>query len=334
MDYLGQLKGEELIRISEDFNYLKATQNFIGLKLFPMFKTDNMKLAVANLVKGAEIPVMALVHAFDAEARIGDRPAYEEIKYELLLVKEKLNQGEELRKKIRDLGMSTEEKAIVRAIYDDAANLISRVLTRFEAMADEALCSGKLHIEENNVNLDIDYNLPEENRLVVSDWDNVNHDIIADLIKVRKVSKNKIVRALVSDKVMGYITSNAKLNSIAAERGVYVTEEFAKTYIKGIVGIDFIVVGGTYKLKADSNEEKNFFDEDVIVFLTTDGTLGNLFVTSTPEQDYGIAQSTRGFVAVTQWLEHDPAGIWTKASAVAFPAFRDIKQLYICKVND
>lgn len=333
MDYLGMLKGEQLVQISEDFDYVRATQDFIGLKLFPMFKTKNMKLAVYDLVNGANVPVMALVHALDTEARIGDRPDFKEINFQLLLVKEKLNQGEALRKKINDFGMSSEESAIINAIYDDASNLISRVLTRFEAMADEALCTGKLHIEENNANADIDYQLPEDHRLTVSSWSSAGHDIIADLIAIKRASKNKIVRALVSNKVMGYMISNTGIANIAGKQNTYATEDWVKSYMQALLGIEFIVVGGTYKTSAQSTEEKNFFDEDVICFLTTRGELGNLFVTTTPEEDYKINKAvSNGFVAVTQWYSEDPAGVWTKASGVAFPAFRDIKQLYVCTV--
>ena len=46
MDYVGMLKGKTWVEISEDFDYLRATKDFLGLKLFPMFKTENMKLAV------------------------------------------------------------------------------------------------------------------------------------------------------------------------------------------------------------------------------------------------------------------------------------------------
>lgn len=334
MDYLGLLKGEQWIEISEDFNYVRATQNFVGLKLFPMARTENMKVAIMDLVEGGEVPVMALVHAFDTEADIGDRPDLKEFKAELLLVKRKLDQGEALRKKINDAGMTREEENIIRAVYNDASNLIAQVLTRFEVMADEALCTGKLHIVENNANIDVDYGLPAKHRLTVQNWSNSATDILGDLVKIKKASKNKIVRALVSDKVMGYILGNATLGNIASKQGEYLTEEFAKSYIQSKFGIEFIVVGGTYKLKHQSETEYNFFDEDVIVFLTTNGEVGKLFVTTTPEEDVNMgAVRTNGFVAVSQWIGTDPVTVWTKASAVGFPAFRNIKQLYICSVK-
>ena len=67
-DYLGMLKGEQLVSLSQNFDYVTATADFVGLKLFPAVKTDNMKLAIAQLTKGGKIPVMALVHALDTEA--------------------------------------------------------------------------------------------------------------------------------------------------------------------------------------------------------------------------------------------------------------------------
>ena len=87
-DFLKILKGEQLVQISNDFDYVSATENFIGLKLMPMVRTENMKVAMYNLLKGSEIPVIALVHALDSEARIGDRPNFEEFKEFAVAAKE------------------------------------------------------------------------------------------------------------------------------------------------------------------------------------------------------------------------------------------------------
>lgn len=336
MNYLGLLEGKEWIAISEDFDYIRATRDFIGLKLFPMVKTENMKLALASLVEGADVSVIAFVHALDTEARTGDRPDSKEIDFELLLIKEKLNQGEALRKKLKDLGMSNEEKTLMQAVYDDASNLISRVLTRFEVAAVEALATAKMTVDENNAKVTVDYKLPDNHKLVVSGWADPDHDILGDLVKIRKNSKNKIVRAFTSDKVMGYILGNNKLGEIAGKQGVYVTEDFAKKYIMDFFGIEIIIIEETYKKSAKDGVDKELrmFPEDTITFVTTKEVLGRTFVTTSPEEDYGIAQRTNGFVTVTQWYSEDPAGVWTKASAIGLPAFRNINQIYICKVKD
>ena len=207
-EYIGQLTTSQLVEISSDFDYMRATENFIGLKLFPLTKTENLKLAMANLMEGADIPVMAFVHALDTEARIGDRPTYETIKVELLLIKEKLNQGEALRKKMQDLGLSQNEREILRAVYADAANLISRVLTRMEVMACELLSTGKITINENNVNAEIDFKLPESHKTAFSGWSDPDHDIIGDLVAYKIAAKNKIKRALIGEENLGYMRKN------------------------------------------------------------------------------------------------------------------------------
>ena len=92
-DYLGMIDKELLVAVSNDFDYLEATKDFIGMRFFPMVKTENMKLAVIQLTEKGKVPVMALIHALDTEARIGDRPNPESVNYELFLIKDKLNQG-------------------------------------------------------------------------------------------------------------------------------------------------------------------------------------------------------------------------------------------------
>ena len=341
-DYLGMLKGEQLISLSENFDYVTATADFVGLKLFPAVKTNNMKLAIAQLTKGGKIPVMALVHAFDTESRIEDRPNYETMNLELLLIKAKLNQGESIRKLRNDLGMPETERNILRVIFDDANNLISRILTRVEAMCNETLCTGKVVIDENGYKTTVDYNVPSENILSVADWDNPDHDIFADLMAVKRASKDKITDMLINDVVMGYILNNKAFKQITASYTPiqFLTEDFAKSYISGTFGIKITVNPLTYKKDALDTTEYKFVPDNRIAFFASkrnpDGStapIGNTFFTSTPDEDYGIASQTSGFVAVTQYQTADPAGVWTKASAVALPCPSDPATLYPCTIT-
>lgn len=335
MDFLRTLKNEELVSISADFNYLRATEDFVGLQLLPMAKTENLKVAIYDLTKGVDVPVMALVHAFDSEARIGDRPSYEEIKADLFLVKEKIDQGEELRKKIKDLGMSSAESAILNAIYDDINHLISKVLTTFEKRACELLSTGKVVVNENGAKFDVNYGFnATTNKIDFTDWSDPTHDIVADLIALKTASKNKIVRQIVSGKVLGYMLANTKLNSIAEKAGVYVTQDWVTTYINNIVGIEVIVDDRTYKLSHKDTTEYRFFPENVVVSLTTKGEVGKTFMTSTPIEDGNTVDATYGFVAVSQWRTEDPVTSWTKAEGVGVPVIAGINNmLYLSTIS-
>lgn len=333
-DFLKILDGEALANISVQFDYKSATADFVGLKLFPMVKTPNLKVAIYNLTKGAAVPVIALVHAFDSEARIGDRPNYNEIKAELLLIKEKINQGEEIRKKVRDMGMDSSERSILAAIYDDISNEIAKVLTAFERRACEALSTGKCVVDENGAKVTIDFGLDSTNKIDFTDWATPTHDIVADIASLKVASKNKIVRQIVSSKVLGYMLANEKLNKFAEAQLKPMTQDFVSNYISNALGIEVIVDDRTYKTAYNGGKEYRFFDEDTVISLTTRGTVGQTLMTYTPTEDANKTDATYGFVAVHQWTDNDPYTSWTKAEGVGLPVFADINNtLYLSKIG-
>ena len=334
MDYLKTLSKEELVKISNDFNYLSVTENFVGLRLMPMVRTENMKLAIHQLLEGHDIPVSALAHALDAEARFGDRPEYEEIRFELVLIKEKINQGEELKKKIKDLGMSTEGNASILAIYNDIANQISKVLVGFERRACELLSTGKNVIKENGVETTIDHKLSTNNKIDFAGWADPTHDILGDIVALKEASNNKIVRQIVSSKIMGYILANNKINEIAGKLGVYVTRNWATNYIMDNFDIDFIVDDRTFKFSHGDKKQYRFFDEMTVISLTTRGEVGATFMTSTPTEDFNETDASYGFVAVDQYIDHDPKALYTLAEGLGLSVIPNINQvLYISKIT-
>lgn len=333
-DFLKILDGEELANISVQFDYKNATADFVGLKLLPMVKTDNMKVAMYNLLKGSDVPVIALVHAFDAEARIGDRPSYEEFRENLFLIKEKINQGEELRKKIKDMGMSADERTVVNAIYDDISNEIAKVLTAFERRACEALSTAKLVIDENGAKRTVDYNLSANNKIDFSGWATPTHDILADLAALKVASKDKIVRQIVSSKVLGYMLANEKLNKFAETQMQPMTAGYVKNYISNVLGIEIIVDDRTFKTAYQGGKEYRFFDENTVISLTTRGEVGKTFMGATPTEDASKVDATYGFVAVHQWVADDPYTSWTKAEGVGLPVIADINNtLFLSKIT-
>ena len=333
-DFLKILDGETLANISVQFDYKNATADFVGLKLFPMVKTENLKVAIYNLTKGSAVPVIALVHAFDSEARIGDRPDFEEIRAELLLIKEKINQGEELRKKIKDMGMDSTERSILNAIYDDISNEIAKVLTAFERRACEALSTGKCVVDENGAKVTIDFKLAEDNKIPFTGWSSPTHDIVADLAALKVASRNKIVRQIISSKILGYMLANEKLNAFATAQLLPMTQDFVVKYVSNVLGVELIVDDRTYKTAYHGGKEYRFFDEDTVISLTTRGTVGQTLMTSTPTEDANKTDSTYGYVAVHQWVTDDPYTSWTKAEGVGLPVFSDINgTLYISKVT-
>ena len=142
MDVLSLIKPQELAEFTESYSY---NRNYMGQKLFTPVKTENPKISYEQLVEGGELPVMAQVHALDTEARIGERPNFQKVELEKLLIKEKLAVSERVAYFLRNGG---NQDGVVRYIFNDAANLLSRVITRTEVANMELLSTGKITVEE------------------------------------------------------------------------------------------------------------------------------------------------------------------------------------------
>lgn len=331
-DVMQLIDKKEWISFGENYQY--KTSGYMGQSLFPTRKTENIKLAMRQIVEDGDLPVMAQVHALDSEARIGDRTNYKELELEKFFIKEKLNQGERLEYFKRDGG---KEDGIIDFIFDDASSLVSRVITRTEVMNMELLATGKLTINENNVSIDVDYNLPEDNKVVFSSWSVAAHDIIGDIIQLQKVAKSHgktLVRAITSDKIIGYMMNNTAIKAYWANKENPMTQKSMLSWILGNYGIEFISNDELYKTSANGTTKNRFFDEDTITFLSTRGTVGEGLFAPTPEELKLMANkvSNKMLVTITQWESEDPATTWTKASALYVPVIKDINGLFVAKV--
>ncbi len=328
MDILTILSNDELREFAENLSY---RTNFLGDKLFPSQKTDNIKATMRSLMSGASVPVMAQVHALDTEARIGDRPSIQEVEFEKLLIKEKINQTERLSYYKHD---NASNSALKRYILDDAANMVSRVLTRAEVMKMEYLYSGKVTVDENNVRTTVDYKVPEKNRIPLSNWSSADADILGDIAKVQKAAKSKgykVVRAITTSTVIGYMLNNKAIQAYWTNVNVPITESNMLAWINDNYKIQFVANDDVYKTKISATSVYPFFKENTISFITTMGTVGTGLFGVTPEElELTNGQtSERMKCAVTMWKSPDPVAVWTKATALYLPVPTDPNGLFI-----
>lgn len=336
MDILSLISNEELAEFASAYQYKK---DFMGDKLFPARKTENLKVAIRKIVEGGNLPVMAQVHALDTEARIGDRPNFEEIKLEKVLIKEKLPLGERI---AEFLGHNASKSEVIDFIYDDANNLISRNLTRAEVAKMEVLATGKATYKENNVVTEVDYGVPAANiATTTANWASAAGDIIADIVAVKKAAQKKgynIVRAITSSTVIGYMLANTGIKSYWATSVVPLTESRLIAWMQENYGIEFIVNDQMYKTSAQATQGYRFFPELKIAFLATRGTVGASLYGVTPEErqelatDYSVRENM--LVTLTRWKEPDPATVWMKGSSVFVPVLADPNGLFIRTVKN
>lgn len=328
MNYIELLKGMDFVPIGENFNYepISALD-----QLFTQTKTENMKVEVAQLVAGGSIPQMAQVHALDSEARIGSRPDFEKMNFEKLFIKEKLNMGEALRFYVDELGGSSAEQAIKGYIFNDAATLIRRVLTRASAMNGELLSNGTITVNENNIDTTIDFGMSVDNKINLTAWATAGTDVLAQLRAVQSNAKAKgtrIARAITSSKQLERLMKNTAISTYMANINMAPSIANLTAWLGGVFEMEFVAVDDVYTTDVKGGTITRFFDEDVITFLPSTGTIGSGLWGRTPEEMV-LPTMTSGFVTTTSYETPDPVATWVKASGMYLPVVPDINKIFI-----
>ena len=333
MDILNLIKNQDRVDYASNYTYGRT---YIGEKLFPSVKTDNLTVRVMQLIEGGDLPVAAVVHSFDSEAKIGDRPNFEIVSLEKMFIKEKINQTERIIQFLGDRASDNEVKAFV---YDDMGNMLSRVQTRAEVARMELLSTGKVTIKENNITKEVDYKLSVNNKVPFT-WSDPSADIIGDLrtLVATARSKGKILqRAITSAKVLGYIMNNTAIIKMWEKTMDVMTDVSVLRWLSSQFGIEFVLNDEVYKESATSNTTHRFFKEDVISFVSTRLALGESVYGVTPEErelkNSGATVAEKMLVSLTQWKTPDPVAVWTKASALFVPVIKDINGLYIATIS-
>lgn len=328
MDILSLITNKDLQTFTANYNY---TKNFMGQKLFTPEKTSDIKARIVQLVEGGNLPVMALAHAFDTEARIGDRPAFNELIVSKTLIKEKINTTE----RIAEYLANAKEDVVKNFVLNDVGNMMSRVLTRTEVANIELLATGKVTYKENNLNTVVDYGFNSTtNEISISGWNAASADILGDLENIMTTAQGKgyiLVRAFTSSKMLGYMLNNTAIQGYWANKAEPLTKARLISWINENYGIEFVVNDAMYKNAANGSGVYRFFPEDRISFVPTKTALGKGLFGYTPEELQLSETSEQSFVTVTSWEQKDPACVYTKASALYVPVITDINGLFIAK---
>lgn len=325
------IEERELLDFSQNFS---VTRNYIGSGLFPDRKTQYVEAEYSRLARNGNLPTIALVHAFDTEAHIGERIPFEHVTAEQLLIKEKINQTESIRRITRGMRMDN----VRRYVFDDVARMAERVVARVELAKIQALTTGKLTIAENGVSdVNVDYGVPAEN-FVTTDWtDTANADIIGDLKTWRKIARDNGSQpntVITTEAVADLIMANASIQKAifgTNGAGILPTLDQVNTLLRQHVGVTVSVDEDRYAVYGKATDgtvsitQARFFPENKLVMCTTNaaGAIGTGLWGVTPEEEaQGNPYDSRReqqYVTVVQWSAPDPVAVWTKASGVFLP---------------
>ena len=323
--------------------------------LFTDQTTDNLVAEYYTMQSQYNIPQVAQFHAFDVPAQKSIPAPIDEHNVEKGLIKTKRPTSELLRELIGK-GVR-EESALYDKVMNFAADLADQVVTRTKVARAEVLATGQFTINENDINITVDYGVPEANKSLTLDLgEGADDDILSqmqDIIDMAtdagvtitgmicarstltKLRKNKEVQKVINGVNMsGILVSNSQLRA-------WLTEEFGITQVI----VDDMTYSLPYELDAYGRPQvrsQRYFPKGKVTFFGTSNgmKLGAGLWGAPPEEelagyyDKSGSSSVSPYVYMTQWIETDPAILWTKASALYVPVLFSPNSLYIATIKE
>lgn len=328
----------KLFSQNEVLTYVKNRQypTMVGATLFPEVKVQSLKFD--EIIGASRTPVAASIHAFDTEAEIGSREG-EAQTLELAFIKRKMKINEEDLMAINAPRNKAEQDYLVREVYNDIDVLVRGVLARVEAMRMEALATGKITIDENNLKGEVKYHVPEENQEILAGtnaWNNEASDPLGDILRWMDGMDVVPTRALTSRKVMTTLMRHPQILKLTNKNDIGVVGPTELDVIFKQYGLPVIrTYDETYRkqLPDGTYETHRYFPEDAFVMFG-DGPLGRTLYGPTPEElriinDPAINVKNIGKVlAMVYETSVDPVATWSKAVATAMPSFPSAGEVF------
>ena len=312
-------------------------------------RTDNLVAKWESIAAEYQVPLMAQFHGFDTEAQQTFRVPVDTHNIEKGLIKVKINQSERMRALLRS---GVQNDAMYDYVINDGIRLADQVVTRTKVAKNEMLATGKITIKENNLDLVVDYGVPDAQKNLTVDFGAGASAPVPDQLEALLSQSISV-----GSKINGFLTSRAVMNKLRRNAaiqkaingngmvGQLVSNADLNAYLSSEFGFDNIVINdltygteGTPVSGRPHVTANRYFPENGITFFSTNlnGKLGDGLWGDPPETD--VAQFINGstsevspFVYVTQYAENDPAVLWTKASALFIPVLYNPNSLYLAK---
>lgn len=321
-------------------------------RLFGDTKTDNLVAEWESLAAEYGIPVMAQFHGFDTEAQKTFRVPIDTHNIEKGLIKVKINQSERLRALTR-AGVQGDQR-LYDYVLKDGIRLADQVVTRTKVAKNELMATGKVTIVENNLNLTVDYGVKPERVAYTLD---LTQD--ADVASQIQAIIDAALDAGVT--INGMLTSNKNLTKMRGNKylqiaingtlgaGALLSRGQLEAHLADEYGINTIITndlryGASAVIGADDRpviNQKRYYPENKVTFFATNpsGRMGTGLWGDSPEADaagfHKVGTSpVSPYVYIMQWMETDPAVLWTKASSLFMPVLFSPDSLFIATVSD
>ena len=346
-DVLGMIPQEDWLDAGFDKSFVSRPNDPVDA-LVGDLRTDNILATWETIAAEFQTPVMAQYHAFDAEAQKTFRPPVDSHEIEKGLIKVKLDLSERLRALTRS---GVKNDALYDYVMNDGIRLADQVVTRAHVAKNEMLATGAISINENGLNLAVDYGVPADQKGLSIDFgtgaaDPV--DVQLETLKLTAAGKGvNLNGAVTSRSFLNKLRKNAAIQKAINgnnRQGALVPMAELLAYLSSEYGLDNVVINDlTYGVAGPvvngrpTQVQRRYFPINGITFFAAapNGKLGDGLWGDPPETDVQqLLESVEGsevnpFVFITQWSEHDPAVLWTKASALFIPVLYQPTSLFI-----
>lgn len=314
-------------------------------------KTDNLIAEWESIAAEYGIPVMAQFHAFDVESQKTMRVPIDAHNIEKGLIKVKIDQSERLRA-LRDRGV-TNESTLYNKVLNDGYNLAEEVFTRSKVAKNELLATGKITIRENNLNLAVDYGVPQNHVNKVLDFGagaaKPLDEQLLDLVAEARDNGSPITGIYTSGAMISKLRKSATLQAAingSAMVGKLIRKADLEAYLADELGISRVLTNDlvySLPLTMGANgrpvvNKRRYYPENKITFFCGNDKIARGLWGDPPEVSaekfMQVEESeVSPYVYVSQYAENDPAVIWTKASGLFMPVLFSPDSLWIASAT-
>lgn len=344
-------------------NWTEATSNripYMGETLFPAKQKAGLELSWIKGHKG--VPVSLMPSAFDAKATFRDRPGVALTETEMPFFREGFKLKERDRQNILMFQDNTNPyvKEVIARVFDDAQNLLEGALVVPERMIMQLLFAEGgnvgISIKANGVDYTYDYD-PEVGG--VRQWKSTNYFALTDTALWTATSTADPFADIQTAKDAvaenGGITRYAAMNSTTfrllrntdavknrflTTNGLsvgYLSDRDIANVLKDTLDLEGIIVYD--KQYADESKQTHKFVPDGYVALLPEGTLGNTWRGTTPEEADLMGKAVaevaivENGIAITQETTVNPVNVNTYASEIVLPSYERMDEVALLKVT-
>lgn len=340
-------------------NYTTAASNsipYLGSGLFPSKKKAGLDLKWFRGHKG--LPVALAPSTFDAKSTFRDRLGMAISETEMPFFRESMLVKEKDEQEIMRILDTNDPYAstVLERIFDDVGTLTEAADVVPERMIMSLLCplNGVIGIQVKANGVDYTYNYDpdgswkknnymkietEQDKWTASATCDPYSDLEEAIDALEDVCGSKPSGALMSKNTFKLIRNSEKFHKYFLAKHpdatVILSDADVKQYIKDQLDIDIYIYSKKFKDEAD--KAQTFF-KDNGVMLIPDGSLGNTWYGTTPEErtltqrsDADVSIVNTG-VTIAVTITDDPVNTKTTVSEIVLPSFERMDECYFLEV--